>query len=145
MNAVVLIFLLDAVVKDDVTNIRKLIHLFPCMAKKAEDLTADELEFIRPTKMCNYFYVYDHLFGLVIEDTPNTRTLATDRELNALIYWGPNTDPVQHATVSQIVDAMRMSEKHNTPSNVIGFFKALHDSEDMLNATQRATQQLRLW
>ena len=104
---------------------RALIARFPLMAKT--ELAHDELWSIcPPEKRCNHFYVLqDSSFGLVLEDTPLSRTLASQRNIDDYIFWGGNSDPVPVVTVAQVAEAMQTLERHVTPDKVIAVLKEL--------------------
>lgn len=125
MDGRALILLLDAVVKDDDARMRALIARFPLMAQP--ELAPDELQRICPfEKRCNHFYVQqDGSFGLVVEDTPPSRALASERDIEDYIFWGPNSDPVTVVTVAQVAEAMQTFEQHATPVKVIAVLQEL--------------------
>jgi hypothetical protein len=101
-----LLLLLDAAVTDDDGLMRCLFRRFPLMAKRAADLTNDERDSICASPYTNHFYTCAGKYGLVIEDRPTVRALVQECNLNEHIFWGGNTDPVQFATIADIVDCM---------------------------------------
>jgi hypothetical protein len=137
MNGQALILFLDAVVNDDGEMMRELIQRFPLMAKTK--LSYEELRRIcPPEKMCNHFYVQqDGSFGLVVEDIHTSRTLVSQCNIAAYIYWGPNSDPVPVATVAQVAEAMRTFEQHQTPTKVLAVLEAFRAA-----AKQEATDEV---
>lgn len=127
MNSEALILLLDAVRRDDDTMMRSLIRRFPLMAKK--QLTYDEIELVYPpSKMVNHFYTTDDgTFGLVLEDYPVARMLAKECDLDAFIFWGPNSDPVEVCTIAKVADVMCASDEHGEPTRVLALLNAVGD------------------
>jgi hypothetical protein len=122
------VLLLDAAVTDDEPNMRYLIRRFPAMAKRAKDLTEVEEQSISSSPYTNHFYTSPGdvtMYGLVLEETPNARTLVKECNLDSLVYWGCNTDPVQVATIADIVDCM-MKQTSNRPSRVLGLIEESH-------------------
>lgn len=101
-----LLLLLDAAVTDDDGLMLCLIRRFPPMAKRASDLTNAERDSICASPYTNHFYTCAGKYGLVIEDRPTARALVQECNLNEHIFWGGNTDPVQFATIADIVDCM---------------------------------------
>tara|TARA_B110001450_G_scaffold252641_2_gene274767 strand:- start:1346 stop:2023 length:678 start_codon:yes stop_codon:yes gene_type:complete len=101
-----LLLLLDAAVTDDDALMRCLIRRFPPMAKRAADLTNAERDSICASPYTNHFYTCAGKYGLIIEDRPTARALVKECNLKEHIFWGGSTDPVQFATIADIVDCM---------------------------------------
>lgn len=107
-----LVRLLLAAVSDNWDMMRSVIERHPAMAKRAHNLTEDEIRSISDSPYANYFYTYEEGdgafgYGLVVEDDLQARSLAeSSHELDGLVYFGRNSDPVQFATISDVVVCM---------------------------------------
>lgn len=115
-----LLAILDAAVKDDEGLLCCLMRRFPLMAKRSCDLTAAEHASLFTSDLTNHFYTCDGQYGLVIEDTVTSRTLVKERNLNKYIHWGANTDPVQRATIADIVDVMHRTSPKDSLLTLFG-------------------------
>lgn len=126
-----LVLLLDAPVTNDERMMRCLLRPFPSMAKRAADLgPADS---ICDSFYTNHFYVNGGTFGLVIEDRPTARALVKECNLDEHIFWGGNTDPVQLATIADIVDIMH---KTSPKDSLLALMKDAPDDDNELHAQQ---------
>lgn len=136
MEGQALLLFLNAVVRDNAELMLELLQRFPLMAKP--DLTDEELRRIYvPSKMCNHFYVQkDGSLGLVLEDTPASRALALQLNLEKHIFWGANGDPVTVVTVAKGVQSMQHLEQYVAPSKIIAVL-------DNVRAEQQATEAMR--
>ena len=126
-----LVLLLDSAVTNDEGMMRCLLRRFPLMAKRAADLDPDDS--ICDSPYTNHFYVNDGTFGLAIEDRPTVRALVQECNLNEHIYWGSNADPVQLATIADIVDIMH---KTSPKDSLLALMKDPPDDDDESHAQQ---------
>ena len=127
-----LVLLLDAAVTNDEGLMRCLLRRFPLMAKRAADLGPDDM--ICDSPYTNHFYVNGGTFGLVIEDRPTARALVEECNLNEHIYWGGNTDPVQFATIADIVDIMH---KTSPKDSLLALMEDAPNDDDEAHARQK--------
>ena len=94
--AEMLILLTDAIVRDDAARLRELLATVSGSFRGGT------------SPYTNHFYhVPDCKWvGVIVNDTKPARALAETLECSHLIYWGENTDPVQEASLSDIVKLM---------------------------------------
>lgn len=131
MSPDALVFFLNALVNDDVQVFRDLLDEYPIMSKEIKKLTREELEnMYSPVECTNHFYVTENKFGLVLENSSWIRALVSDckTELNQLIFWGANSDPVQLATAIDIAYAFRKSKDHETPQKILTFLENMDEA-----------------
>tara|TARA_B110000046_G_scaffold127243_1_gene133695 strand:+ start:223 stop:645 length:423 start_codon:yes stop_codon:yes gene_type:complete len=119
-----LVLLLDAAVTDNEGMMRYLIRRFPSMAKRAADLTEAERSSISVSHYVNHFYVSEKCdgglkYGLILEDRAATRARVQECNLDEFVYWGENTDPVQFATIADIVDCIHKTS-HKGSYSLLG-------------------------
>lgn len=127
-----LVLLLDAAVTNDEGMMRCLLRRFPSMAKRAADLgPADS---ICDSFYTNHFYVNGGTFGLVIEDRPTARALVKECNLDEHIFWGGNSDPVQLATIADVVDIMH---KTSPKDSLLALMEDAPDDDDESHAHQQ--------
>ena len=126
--AAALVLFLDAAVSDNDEVMRGLLRRFPLMGKRADALTEDERASLCPEQDVNHFWTAPHVAmqqplrdhgscGLVVEDTASARTLVQENNLQDLVYFGKNTDPVIFATVADVAE--HLSEKRAQPLKVL--------------------------
>ena len=133
------VLMLDAAVTNDEGMMRLLLRRFPPMAKRSADLTKDELDSICVSPYTNHFYTCTGQYGLVIEDRASARALVQECNLNRLIHWGENTDPVKIATIADIIDFMHQTSPKDSLLALLNAASAGDDeSRDRKNKKPRA-------
>lgn len=124
-----LVLMLDAAVTNDDALMRCLLRRFPLMAKRAADLTNDEyLSIFQP--YTNHFCLGAGTYWLIIDDRATTRTLVQECELNEHVFWGRNTDPVEFATIADVIDTMHKTSPKDSLLALLDSASADDDEPD---------------
>ena len=128
-----LVLYLDALLKCDDFIINKLNKHYPLMEK--EEINASELKELYPdalTTGTNYFYIHKGIFGVVLEDTPNARSLVNQFNIDSnMIYWGYNSDPVQMCTAAQIIKKCSIDDGFATHFKRLSIASQLLTDDDL--------------